>query len=195
MSWRYQPKPQPEATKFRVPPVDAPNVNGARMFGLVPGAAGDRVGEADLSALRAAVEAGSVAALYVFDPGPEGSLGRRSGFSTRARAGKLPLLIVQGVLLTPTSRGPPISCCRAHPTSRRKRLTPTTRAACRATARAIPPPGDAMEDWQILVNLAHRARRAVRYTSAAHVRADIASRYADVPGIRGHHHARVRAAG
>src|SRR3989449_2121196 len=35
VSWRYQPKSQPEPTMFKVPPVDAPNVNGARRFGFV----------------------------------------------------------------------------------------------------------------------------------------------------------------
>ena len=71
VSWRYREKSQPAATTFRVPAVDAPNVRGARDLGLVAGA-GE---QADLSALREAVERGHVAALYVVDPGPEGSLG------------------------------------------------------------------------------------------------------------------------
>ena len=57
VSWRYQPKSQPAHTQFPVPPVDAPNVNGARIFGLVPGGVGDEVGEADISALKKAVAA------------------------------------------------------------------------------------------------------------------------------------------
>src|SRR5437763_15615956 len=75
VSWRVHEKPQPEHAKFTVPPVDAPNVAGARVLGLAPGAPGSDVGAADLSALRKAVESGHVSALYVFDPGPEGSLG------------------------------------------------------------------------------------------------------------------------
>src|SRR5207249_1760006 len=75
VSWRYREKRQPEGTKFKVPAVDAPNVNGARLFGLAPGAPGDAVREPDVRALRDAVEAGQVTALYVFDPGPDGSLG------------------------------------------------------------------------------------------------------------------------
>src|SRR5216684_3288087 len=67
MSWRYQPKHQPEGTKFKVSPVDAPNVNGARMFGLTAGNVGDEVMQPNLSGLRDAVEAGRVSALYVFD--------------------------------------------------------------------------------------------------------------------------------
>ena len=51
-------------------------MNGARAFGFAAGAAGDeRRSAPDLSALRTAVEAGRVKALYVLDPGPDGSLG------------------------------------------------------------------------------------------------------------------------
>ena len=35
VSWRVAPKAQPEGTTFKVPAVDAPNINGARAFGLV----------------------------------------------------------------------------------------------------------------------------------------------------------------
>src|SRR6185436_15256210 len=50
VSWRYRQKPQPEGTKFKVPAVDAPNVNGARIFGLVPGTVGDAVRTPDIAA-------------------------------------------------------------------------------------------------------------------------------------------------
>ena len=46
------------------------------------------------------------------------------------------------------------------------------------TARAMAPPGDAMEDWQILVNVGLAAGLRFEYTSAADVRADIAARVA-----------------
>ena len=75
VTWRVSPKIQPEHTRFTVPAVDAPNVNGARMLGLVAGQPGDAQGPADISSLREAVAAGRVSALYVFDPGPEGSIG------------------------------------------------------------------------------------------------------------------------
>ena len=58
VSWRYREKPQPDGTKFKVPAVDAPNVNGARLFGLAAGRAGERSPRRrSVSALRAAVEA------------------------------------------------------------------------------------------------------------------------------------------
>jgi len=40
MAWRVTAKHQPAHTRFAVPAVDAPNVNGARALGLVPGAVG-----------------------------------------------------------------------------------------------------------------------------------------------------------
>jgi len=89
VSWRYRPKQQPERTRFRVPPVDAPNVNGARLFGLVAGNLGDEVGPPDIATLRSDIDAGRVSALYVFDPGPEGSLGETKWILDARRAGDL----------------------------------------------------------------------------------------------------------
>ena len=42
----------------------------------------------------------SVAALYVFDSGPDGTIGDASWIAAARESGKLPLLVVQGVLLT-----------------------------------------------------------------------------------------------
>ncbi|HEY7790467.1 MAG TPA: 2Fe-2S iron-sulfur cluster-binding protein, partial [Vicinamibacterales bacterium] len=98
MSWRYQAKSQPETTKFTVPAVDAPNVQGAKDLGFRVGAGNS--GPADVSALRAEVDAGKVAVLYVIDPGPDGSIGDVSWIIDARRSGRLPMLVVQGVLLT-----------------------------------------------------------------------------------------------
>ena len=51
-------------------------------------------------ALKKAVEEGQVSALYVFEPGPEGLARRRRMDPQGAERGTLPLLIVQGVLMT-----------------------------------------------------------------------------------------------
>jgi NADH-quinone oxidoreductase subunit G len=48
--------------------------------------------------LRAEVESGSVKALFVLDTGPAGSLGDVSWIIAARESGKLPLLIVEGVL-------------------------------------------------------------------------------------------------
>ena len=53
------------------------------------------------------------------------------------------------------------------------------------TARAIAAPGDAMEDWQILVNLGVALGVPFDYTSAADVRAEIAARFAGVSALEG----------
>jgi len=53
------------------------------------------------------------------------------------------------------------------------------------TSRAITAPGDAMEDWQIVVNLAIALGVPFDYTSGAAVRADIAARFAGVEGLSG----------
>ena len=73
VAWKRSEKQQPAETKFRVPATDAPNVSGAAALGLPVGAGLD--GEADLSALRSAIDQGRVSVLYVVDPGPDGSMG------------------------------------------------------------------------------------------------------------------------
>jgi NADH-quinone oxidoreductase subunit G len=175
VSWRYREKPQPDGTKFKVPAVDAPNVNGARIFGLAPGAAGDPVRSAEIAALRSAVDAGRVTALYVFDPGPEGSLGDTAWIVEARKRGTLPLLIVQGVLMTDLSRAADFVLPGASYVEKEASYT-NEQGRLQGTARAITAPGDAMEDWQILVNLGAALGVPFDYATAAHVRADAAAR-------------------
>ena len=183
MSWRHQPKDQPEGTTFRVPAVDAPNVNGARMLGLASGSVGDDVAEADVSALRAAVEGGTVAALYVFDPGPEGSIGDTRWIVDARTRGALPLLIVQGVLLTDLARAADFVLPGASYVEKEASYT-NGQGRLQGTARAIPPPAEAMEDWQILVNVARSLGVRLDYASAQQVRADIAAGFGgDIAGL------------
>src|SRR5262249_13911920 len=184
VGWRRREKPQPPGAKFHVPPVDAPNVNGARIAGFVAGQVGDEVGDADISRLKADVEAGRAAALYVFDPGPEGSLGDTQWIVDARLNGTLPLLIVHGVLLTPLARHADFVLAGASYVEKEASYT-NGQGRLQATARVIPPPGEAMEDWQIFVNLGVLLGVAFDYTDAAHVRADIAARYGDRPGIAG----------
>jgi predicted molibdopterin-dependent oxidoreductase YjgC len=184
VSWRYAPKQQPSQTKFKVPAVDAPNVAGARALGLAPGLATDAQGEADISALRANVEAGRVTALFVFDPGPDGSIGDTNWIAAARASGRLPLLIVQGVLLTDLARAADFVLPGASYAEKEASYT-NEQGRLQGTARAIPPPGEAMEDWQILVNLSSALGVAFPYTSAAHVRADIAAQYPNTPELAG----------
>src|SRR5260221_6223387 len=97
VTWTMTEKPQPADVKFKVPATDAPNVNGAIDLGLVE-KRGTAPFSPDLSELRNAVERGGVQALYVLDTGPAGSIGDASWIAAARQSGKLPLLIVEGVL-------------------------------------------------------------------------------------------------
>ena len=196
VSWRHTKKDQPANTTFVVSAVDAPNVNGARLLGLAPGAPGSPQGPADISALRSAVEAGRVSALYVFDPGPDGSIGDTS-WIVKARAdGTLGLLIVQGVLLTELARAADFVLPGASSVEKEASYT-NDQGHLQGTAGAIPLPGEATEDWQILVRLGAALGAGSESTTfttlttltmlitAAEVRAAIAARFPGVKGLDG----------
>ncbi len=170
VSWTSSAKAQPKDTKFPVPPVDAPNVNGARDLGLVAAGAA----QPDLASLRAAVKSGAVKAVYVLDPGPEGNLGDLQWLIDARRNGPLPLLIVQAPLMTPLAEAADIVLPGAAWVE--KDATYTNGAGrVQAASQVVTPPGDAMEDWQILVNVAvSLGITAPDYTSSAHVRSDVA---------------------
>jgi NADH-quinone oxidoreductase subunit G len=184
VSWRHTVKPQPANTKFTVPATDAPNVNGARIFGFVPGAPGDEAGDANIAALRDAIAAGQVTALYVFDPGPDGTLGDTQWIIDARNQGRLGLLIVQGVLLTDLARAADFVLPGASYVEKEASYT-NEQGRLQGTARAIAPPGDAMEDWEILVNVALALGVRFDYSAGAHVRGDIAARFPNVPALEG----------
>ena len=172
-TWQSSPKPQPEGTKFVVPDIDAPNVAGVHAFGL-----GN-----DVSALRAAVEGGKVSALYVFDPGPD-TLGDVE-WIVKARAnGTLPLLIVQGVLMTSLVGAADFVLPGASSVEKETSYT-NDQGRLQPAARALPLVGESMEDWQIFVNVAKGLGVVLPYTSGAAVRADIAARFAGVKELDG----------
>jgi len=184
VSWRLAQKQQPAQTKFKVPAVDAPNVNGARAFGLAGGNPGEPQAAADVSALRADVEAGRVSALYVFDPGPDGSIGDTAWIAAARTSGRLPLLIVHGVLLTDLARAADFVLPGGSYAEKEASYT-NEQGRLQGTSRAIPLPGEAMDDWQILVNLSAALGVPFSYTSAAHVRADIAAQFPDAATFAG----------
>jgi NADH-quinone oxidoreductase subunit G len=171
ISWRVRQKPQAAATKFAIPPVDAPNVRGAQDLGFPAKAGAD--GEPDLAAFRRRVEAGEVKALFVFDPGPAGSIGDVSWVIAARQSGKLPLLIVQGVLMTDLSRAADVVLPGVSAFEKDGAYV-NQHGRLQAAARALPAPGDAQEDWQIFVNLAMALGETLDYTASAHVRAEVA---------------------
>jgi NADH-quinone oxidoreductase subunit G len=183
-SWRHRAKAQPAGTRFHVPEVDAPNVAGARMLGLVAGRTGDPVDAPDLSALRQAVETGRVNVLYVFDPGPDGSLGETDWIVDARRRGVLPLLVVQGILLTDLARAADIVLPGASYVEKEASYT-NEGGTLQGTSRVMAPPGEALEDWHIIVQAAAAFGCPIEYGSAAQVRTDIGVRHPGEGGLAG----------
>ncbi len=184
VTWRVSQKEQPAGTQFKVPTVDAPNVNGARLLGLVPGQSGDPQGPSDISALRASVDAGRVTALYVFDPGFAGSMGDLQWIVDARTSGRLSLLIVQGVLMTDVARAADFVLPGASSLEKQASYT-NDQGRLQGTARSLPVPGDALEDWRLLVNLAAALGLTFGYTSDDQVRSDLASQYVTEKGFEG----------
>jgi anaerobic selenocysteine-containing dehydrogenase len=178
LSWRYREKPQPANTKFKIPAVDAPNVHGARDLGYP---VANPSGPADVSALRSAVEAGQVKVLYVIDNGPDDSIGDTSWVIAARRTGKISTLIVQGVLHTPLLDAADIALAGCAFVEKDATYTNMT-GHVQAGSRAITPPGDAGEDWQILMKLGVVFGTNVSFASADVIRDTIARELGDKPG-------------
>ena len=175
VSWRSRLKPQPPAAKFKIPAIDAPNVNGARDLGFPVHATQD--GEADVTAFRRVVDSGRAPVLYVFDPGPEGSIGDVSWVIAARRSGAIRTLVVHGVLMTALADAADIVLPGASWVEKDASYV-NEQGRLQAAARAIAPPGDAQEDWQIFVNLGLALGATMTYTSSADVRADLAGQLA-----------------
>ena len=172
ISWRYREKPQPPRVKFKIPAVDAPNVNGARDLGFPVRASAK--GEPDISAFRAEIEQGRIGTLYVFDPAPDGYIGDVSWIIDARRSGRLPLLVVQGVLMTPLAQAADIVLPGASWVEKDGAFV-NGQGRLQAASRAIAPPQDAQEDWQIFVNVGVALGASLAYTSSAAVRGDLAA--------------------
>jgi NADH-quinone oxidoreductase subunit G len=172
IGWRRREKPQPPRVKFRIPPVDAPNVLGAQDLGFPVRA--DANGDADIAAFRRAVENGQVGLLYVFDPAPAGYLGDVSWIVEARRTGKLPRLIVHGVVMSELTQVADVVLPGAAWVEEDGSYI-NKDGRLQGAARAITPPGDAQEDWQVLVNVGMALGVQLPYTSSQQVRAEIAS--------------------
>ena len=118
----------------------------------------------------------------MFDPGPDGSLGDISWILGARATGTLPLLIVQGVLWTELAGAADFVLPGASSFEKEASYT-NDQGRLQSAAPVMAPPGKAMEDWQILVNLASAAGLTFDYTAAAHVRADIAARFGSAKGL------------
>jgi len=127
-----------------------------------------------IDALRTSIEAGRVKALYVVDSGPEGSIGDTSWIVAARRSGKLPLLIVQGVLMTDLAAAADVVLPGAAYVEKEAIYT-NDQGRVQAASRAIAPPGEAREDWLILTNLASALGLSLKYGSADDVRKALAA--------------------
>jgi NADH-quinone oxidoreductase subunit G len=170
VSWRQRVKPQPPGTKFKIPPIDAPNVQGARDLGFPVTASSS--GEADVSAFRADVEAGRVPALYVFDPGPAGSMGDMSWVIAARQAGAIRTLIVHGVLMTDLARAADIVLPGAAWVEKDGAYV-NGQGLLQGAARVIPPPGEALDNWQVLLNVGTALGAGVTFTDGAQIRSQL----------------------
>jgi NADH-quinone oxidoreductase subunit G len=182
VTWTGSEKQQPARAKFQVPTVDAPNVAGARAFGLTD--AGPGAPAADLTALRNDIEGGRVSTLYVLDPGPAGSIGDVSWIIAARESGKLPFLIVQGVLYTPLAHAADVVLPGACWIEKEASYT-NAQGHLQSVSRVMPPPGEALEDVQILVKLAEALQAGVAAHSAAEIRQEIASALPAEPALAG----------
>jgi NADH-quinone oxidoreductase subunit G len=171
VAWRRPEKPQPANTKFRVPAIDAPNVNGAMDLGLAVTSKGD--GDADLSALRAAIDSDRVSVLYVVDPGPDGSMGDVSWIVEARKSGRLPTLIYQGVLQTDLAKIADVVLPGSAWVEKDATYT-NDKGMVQAASKAINAPGESVEDWQILTSVAAALGLPYTYTTSQQVRADVA---------------------
>jgi NADH-quinone oxidoreductase subunit G len=178
VAWTRSEKRQPSGTKFKVPAVDAPNVNGARAVGYNVGAGND--GLPDIAALRTALERGSVKAVYVLDCGPSGSLGDVSWLIDARVSGRLPLLVVQGVLMTPLAEAADFVLPSATYVEKDGLYT-NDQGRVQAASLAIAPPAEAREDWEILAALAKSLGIALPYRSGSDVRRALAAALPGTP--------------
>ena len=172
VTWSRRDKQQPEAVKFTVPATDAPNVNGARDLGYPVGRGND--GLPQVAELRTAIEAGRVKALYVIDPGPAGSAGDLSWIVAARQNGRLPLLIVQGVVTSDLTAAADIVLPSAT-SFEQDAIYTNEQGYVQAASRALALPGEALEGWQILVNVSTALGLALPYRSSDDVRRAIAS--------------------
>ena len=177
VAWRRTEKQQPANTKFRVPAIDAPNVNGARDLGLsVVGENGAAIGDgdADLSGLRTAIDEDRVAVLYIVDPGPDGSMGDLTWLLDARKAGRGPVIIYQGVLQSELSKIADVVLPGAAWVEKDATYT-NDQGMVQAASRALNAPGEAVEDWQILTSVAAALGLPYTYTTSQQVRADVAT--------------------
>jgi len=126
------------------------------------------------------VVSGRVKALYVIDPGPDGSIGDVSWIAEARRAGKLPVLVVQGVVMTDLAGAADFVLPGAAYVEKDAIYT-NDQGRVQGAAAAIVPPGEAREDWQILANFGALFGLTLSYRTSDDVRRALAAAMPGTP--------------
>ncbi|MBM3780233.1 MAG: 2Fe-2S iron-sulfur cluster binding domain-containing protein [Acidobacteria bacterium] len=171
-------KVQPATTHFHIPATDAPNLTGAADLGLRIGAG--LSGDADLSALKTAVAAGSVSLVYVVDLGADGSMGDMQWLIDARMAGHVSTLVYEGVV-TSALAGVADIVLPGSAWVEKDAVYTNDQGHVQASSKAITPPGEAVDDWQILTSVGAALGLEFTYTSSHEVRAAVAAALASQP--------------
>ena len=182
VTWRRTEKRQPPDTKFRVPATDAPNVNGARDLGFNVGAGVD--GEADLTAVLTAIDQSAIEVLYVLDPGPDGSMGDVTWLLEAKRSGRVKVIIYQGVENTELAKIADVVLPGAAWVEKDATYT-NDKGILQPASKVINPPGEAVEDWQILTSVAASLGLPFTYKTSQEVRVAIGTAMSGTAGYEG----------
>ncbi len=164
-----------------VPPVDAPNLMGAKGFGLVSADAT----QPTTASLRADVEAGRVAALFVLHPGPSNAFSEADWIAAARTGGKLPFLVVQSVLESTLTQAADVVLAGASWMEKDGAYL-NMQGRLQRVSQAILPLGEARQDWQILVQLAQALQVPdLAFDSVQGVREAIAKLLSGEPAVAG----------
>jgi predicted molibdopterin-dependent oxidoreductase YjgC len=112
--------------------------------------------------------------LYVVDPGPDGSLGDASWIVEARRSGRLTAVIYQGVLTGELSKAADVVLPGAAWVEKDGCYT-NDQGHVQSASKVMNPPGEAVEDWQILTSVAAAVGLPFSYKNAQDVRADLAA--------------------
>jgi NADH-quinone oxidoreductase subunit G len=121
-----------------------------------------------------------VQVLYVFDPGPDGSIGDVSWILDARRAGRIPLLVYQGVLMTALAREADVVLPGSSWVEKDSTFT-NDQGRVQAAGRVFAAPADARDDREIFLALAKAVGAALPFASVAEVRSALADALASNP--------------
>jgi anaerobic selenocysteine-containing dehydrogenase len=118
----------------------------------------------------------------VVDPGPDGSLGDLTWLAEARRNGVVATVIYQGVLNTDLAKVADVVLPGAAWVE--KDATYTNDAGMlQAASKVLNPPGEAVDDWQILTSVAASLGLPFTYASSNDVRRDLAAAMANLPAF------------